>query len=488
MRASLYGITAGSSGTPPRNYSRMLIIGNSITIIPFPNNTTWWGTWGMAATVQANDFVHVLGDLMASNSPSLVLDPEYCVTWENDHNNSFDYTFFDSMLAANPDLILIRFGENVVDLTNYQADFETLINYCKAARPTADIVVTDCEWQNATKDNDQHLAALATGVGYVSLAGIDIPANNSFIGAVVSGDDHLNHNVNDAAVALHPADPGMAAMAARIYTAIYPIPLPGPPVSDADAQAFIEAAYITDTTQRTAINNLVIGLKAQSLWTKMIAVYPFVGGNALTHKYNLMNPVDSNAAFCARFSPAGLVHSATGVTPNGVTGYANTYVSPSAMTDGDAHWSYYSRTDILETKAVMGAQTGGVGPWALLRNTALGASNILADYVSGAGDRLDGAEADSLGLHIFSATGGNGGPFKAYKRGVQLGTTKTQAGNFNAVTDTFYLFAMNGAGVATLPTTRECAFASFGSGLSDTEAANLDTIVDAFQTTLSRNV
>lgn len=486
MRASLFGTVSGS-GTSPRNYSRMLIIGNSMTIIPFPNNTTWWGTWGMAATVQANDFVHVLAGLMATNSPALVIDPEYCVTWENDHNNSFNYSFFNTMLGANPDLILIRLGENVVDLTNYQADFETLINYCKTACPTADIVVTDNEWQNPTKDNDQHLAALATGVGYVSLAGIDIAANNSFIGATVKGDDSLDHTVNDAAVALHPRDTGMAAMAARIYTAVYPTPLPGPAVSDADAQAFIAAAYITDTTQRTAINNLVIGLKAQSLWTKMIAIYPFVGGNALTHKYNLKNPVDSNAAYCLRFNN-GMTHSATGVLPNGTTGYANTYLAPSAMTNGDAHWSYYSRSDVLETKAVMGAQAGGVGPWAILRSTVLGPSNILADYAAGAGDRLDGSEADSLALHIFSATGGNGGPFKAYKRGVQLGTTKTQAGAFSGVAQPFYLFASNGDSVAAFQTTRECAFASFGSGLSDTEAANFNTLVDAFQTTLGRNV
>lgn len=84
--------------------------------------------------------------------------------------------------------------------------------------------------------------------------------------------------------------------------------------------------------------------------------------------------------------------------------------------------------------------------------------------------------------------GGNGGAFKAYKRGVQLGTDKTQAGNFNAVTTNFYLMATNGSGVVTLPTTRECAFATFGTGLNGTEAAALETAVTTYQTSLGRNV
>ena len=52
--------------------------------------------------------------------------------------------------------------------------------------------------------------------------------------------------------------------------------------TDADAQAFITAAAITDPTQQTAINNLVVGMKADGTWTKMKAIYPFVGGTAST--------------------------------------------------------------------------------------------------------------------------------------------------------------------------------------------------------------
>ena len=69
---------------------------------------------------------------------------------------------------------------------------------------------------------------------------------------------------------------------------------------DADAQAFITAAGITDSTQQSAIDTLVKQLKGYGIWSKMKAVYPFVGGTATTHKYNLKDPRDLNAAFRLR--------------------------------------------------------------------------------------------------------------------------------------------------------------------------------------------
>ena len=46
----------------------------------------------------------------------------------------------------------------------------------------------------------------------------------------------------------------------------------------------------------------------------------------------------------------------------------------------------------------------------------------------------------------------------------------------------------NSLGTPSGYTTKQCAFASIGSGLTDTEAANFYTAVQAFQTTLGRNV
>jgi hypothetical protein len=74
-----------------------------------------------------------------------------------------------------------------------------------------------------------------------------------------------------------------------------------PTVSDPNAQAFLNAAVITDVTQADAVNTLVIGLKADGLWTNMQALYPFVGGTATQHKYNLKDPRDLDAAYRLSF-------------------------------------------------------------------------------------------------------------------------------------------------------------------------------------------
>ena len=66
---------------------------------------------------------------------------------------------------------------------------------------------------------------------------------------------------------------------------------------DPDAQAFITAAGITDNTQKSAINTLVLDMKGFGIWTKMKAIYPFVGGTATTHKFNLKNPLDTSTLY-----------------------------------------------------------------------------------------------------------------------------------------------------------------------------------------------
>jgi hypothetical protein len=96
------------------------------------------------------------------------------------------------------------------------------------------------------------------------------------------------------------------------------LPVRRPTITDADAFAFVEAAGVTGETQQSAINNLVTGLKANSIWDKMIAIYPFIGGTAFSHKYNLKNPADTNSAYRILFS-GGVIHSSKGVIFNGVS-------------------------------------------------------------------------------------------------------------------------------------------------------------------------
>ena len=100
---------------------------------------------------------------------------------------------------------------------------------------------------------------------------------------------------------------------------------------DVDAQAFITAAAITDSTQQNAINTLVLALKGYSIWTKMKAIYPIVGGTASQHKYNLKDPRDLDVAFRLAFA-TGWTHSVNGIKGNGTTAFADSFFNLSTQT------------------------------------------------------------------------------------------------------------------------------------------------------------
>lgn len=96
---------------------------------------------------------------------------------------------------------------------------------------------------------------------------------------------------------------------------------------DPDAQAFITAAGLTNSTQIDAVNNLVISLKGNSLWTNMVAFYPIVGGAATPHKYNLKDPQDTNGAYRLTFA-GGISHTSMGFWSDAANG---SYVDTNAV-------------------------------------------------------------------------------------------------------------------------------------------------------------
>jgi hypothetical protein len=116
-----------------------------------------------------------------------------------------------------------------------------------------------------------------------------------------------------------------------------------PLVSDSDAQAFLTAAGITSYTQANAVNTLVVDLKSAGVWTKMKALYPFVGGTATSHKWNLKDPRDLDVAYRLTFN-GGMSHDSRGIVPNGTTGYANTFIDPYVLSINSG-FGYYSQTN-----------------------------------------------------------------------------------------------------------------------------------------------
>ena len=61
---------------------------------------------------------------------------------------------------------------------------------------------------------------------------------------------------------------------------------------DPDTPAYLTATGL-DASFAPALDGLVVGLKGYGLWTKMAAIYPFIGGTAALHKWNLKDPRDN---------------------------------------------------------------------------------------------------------------------------------------------------------------------------------------------------
>jgi hypothetical protein len=104
-------------------------------------------------------------------------------------------------------------------------------------------------------------------------------------------------------------------------------PTAGP---DPDATAFLTAAGITDPTISNAIDYLVQQLKIINIWSKIYVLYPFVGGTATTHKFNLKDPRDLDIAFRAVFN-GGVTHNSAGVTGNAINGWYDTKFGTSIL-------------------------------------------------------------------------------------------------------------------------------------------------------------
>ncbi len=123
---------------------------------------------------------------------------------------------------------------------------------------------------------------------------------------------------------------------------------------DPDAQAFITAASITDPTQQSAINQLVLDLKGYSIWTKMKAIYPYVGGTSSSTSYNLKNPAQFQITW-----NGGVTWSNNGVLFGGVNGYGNTGYNISVNNTGsNISAGVYSRTSGINAGSEFGAVDG----------------------------------------------------------------------------------------------------------------------------------
>jgi hypothetical protein len=257
----------------------------------------------------------------------------------------------------------------------------------------------------------------------------------------------------------------------------FSIPASGAPVIivDPNAQAFITAAGITDPTQQSAIDNLVIGLKTDGLWTSLYAIYPFVGGTATTHKYNLKDPRDLDAAYRLQFN-GGMTHSANGILFNGTNGWADTSIN----TISPNSFGVYNRNT-----------TDNFGDWigSSAANEDVNVANYRLNSFQGYLTNLfsplyiSAYTTNTSGLNVMTAG-------QSFYRNGSFKISGTAYGP-NPLGPNMAIGALNPTGPSGLESysNQQIAFAFMGSiSFNATQNTNLYNRVQTFQTALSRQV
>lgn len=197
--------------------TKVLFVGNSITKHGPKKDIDWSGNWGMAASAEANDYVHLVTKALTEKAG---VAPEVMVKNIADFERAYSgYDIAAKMKEAiefKADLIILAIGENVPglktaeDKMKLQASVAALLRALKGDRKPA-ILVRSCFWANAAKDEALHQACAAVDGIYVNIGSLSKDEAN-----YARSERPYKH----AGVANHPGDKGMAAIAAALVKAL----------------------------------------------------------------------------------------------------------------------------------------------------------------------------------------------------------------------------------------------------------------------------
>ena len=257
---------------------------------------------------------------------------------------------------------------------------------------------------------------------------------------------------------------------------------PGPSV-DPDAQAFFNAVIggggTLSATEESAVNTLTLSLKADGIYNKLQAIYPLVGGTSGSMKWNLKDPQDTNAAYRMDFAGIGWTFDASGSKQsNNSATFGNTYYAQNTN----------NNTDGMSMGIYINGGTNAQG-------YDLGTYNGANDAMIAAGYGNNTFFVNYLGISYitnasftmpngFFVANNDGTDTKGYRNGTEV-STGAEARDL-AFVETLYLGNRNGGSPE--PTDRRYAFCFIGKSLDATDQANLYTAVQAFETTLGRQI
>lgn len=276
-----------------------------------------------------------------------------------------------------------------------------------------------------------------------------------------------------------------------------PTPTPSKPISGTTEALIylnrvVQSGGTVDSTASAATITLFTSLVSNGLWDKLYAFYPILGGVAASHAIN--GNSGTGTVYDLTFN-GGWTHTSSGMQGNGTNGYAETNLNASTRfgTGALSHLSLYVNLQGTGNRIY---DMGAAGNDSTL--TAL--FDIAAKRADGSGGQtlFDSGTFNPSGFGRVSTTGQTSasgmtvGSVRSavdrtlYRNGLNIAT---QTGNRTPAypNRTIVIGAQkNETGVAYYSDNRY-AFATIGSGLTDTEIVNLSNIINTYQTSLGRN-
>lgn len=255
---------------------------------------------------------------------------------------------------------------------------------------------------------------------------------------------------------------------------------------DADALAYFNAnTSITSTADKNAINTFFLGLKSDGIYSKIKAMYLPLWSSATANKWNLVNPLDTNAAFRLTFS-TGWTHASTGMTPTNA--YAETFFNPvTQLTNYKAHIGLYIGTNTA-TGIDYGVATAAYGNEFWMTSRYSGDLIYLAMYdMDNAGNIgwIKTSSTDSRGFTLGTAQ--SNVSLKVFKNGTEV-ASKTTTNTTTPVNDTSVIGAAKISPSTIIEySNKQYRFISKGDDLTDTQAANFSSRVNTLMTYFGLN-
>jgi len=344
-------------------FTKLVVVGDSITKHGPAANLGWSGDWGMAASVEAKDYVHlIVARLTAAQNGQA---PQLMVVGGGGGKLGDKVGLLPSVTAFGADLAIVQMGENDnvnISVDGFQVPYERILKAFLAGNPKVRIFCFGVWSGSSTKDELIQAACRDCGATFVSLNAANAdPLNRA--GA--------EHRFTNPGVNWHPGDKGMQAYADAFWTALTgqaPPPTPAaastaPSVGSGEGTLFTEdwtgasgldwnpapkiisvdghsvmSVALTEPNGRSFFN---VSLPLEKIKGRTLRVETRIKGEAISPKPNQWNGIR-----------IGLVLQ----NAEGQLNYPQLHVPDGTFDWTDATWSFDIPDNIVTAKLILGLE------------------------------------------------------------------------------------------------------------------------------------